>query len=130
MRLFRRVAEERLGDAKVLLSAGRETGAVYLAGYAVECALKSLLLAAVPPGDEQGVMESFRGNAAHDFGSLLHRYRQAGGADLPLDRRRDLVRVNVWAVEWRYQPGQTDGRTATAFLDAAERLLRWANERL
>lgn len=38
------MAEERLEDAKVLLGAGRWTAAFYLAGYAVECGLKSCVL--------------------------------------------------------------------------------------
>lgn len=35
------LARERSADAQALLSAGRFSGAYYLAGYAVECALKA-----------------------------------------------------------------------------------------
>jgi HEPN domain-containing protein len=35
------LAEERLADARAVLEAGRWDGAYYLAGYAVECALKA-----------------------------------------------------------------------------------------
>jgi hypothetical protein len=38
--VFRVVAAERLRDAEVLLNQDRPGGAVYLAGYALECALK------------------------------------------------------------------------------------------
>ncbi len=38
---FRKLAETRLEDAKALLQAGRFDAAYYLAGYAVECALKA-----------------------------------------------------------------------------------------
>jgi hypothetical protein len=38
--VFRAVAAERLRDAEVLLEQGRPGGAVYLAGYALECVLK------------------------------------------------------------------------------------------
>lgn len=38
--LFKELAKMRLLDAKVLLKGNRNLGAVYLAGYAVECALK------------------------------------------------------------------------------------------
>lgn len=37
-------AGKRLSDARVLLPAGRADGAAYLAGYVVECSLKSVLL--------------------------------------------------------------------------------------
>src|SRR5262245_47370068 len=39
------MAEERMKDAKILLDGGRWEFAYYAAGYAVECALKSCILA-------------------------------------------------------------------------------------
>jgi len=42
---LRRLAEERIKDAQALLAGGRWEFAYYCAGYAVECALKSSLLA-------------------------------------------------------------------------------------
>ncbi len=38
---LQRLAKERLRDTKALLAARRWSGAYYLAGYAVECALKA-----------------------------------------------------------------------------------------
>jgi HEPN domain-containing protein len=40
---FQELAEERLEDARPLLDAGRFSGAYYLAGYAVECALQACI---------------------------------------------------------------------------------------
>jgi len=40
---FQTVAEVRLEESRVLLAAGFSEGAYYLAGYAVECALKSCI---------------------------------------------------------------------------------------
>jgi len=40
---LQQLAEDRVADAKALLDAGRWSGASYLAGYAVECALKACL---------------------------------------------------------------------------------------
>ena len=42
---LRKLAEERILDAKALLDGKRWELAYYTAGYAVECALKSCLLA-------------------------------------------------------------------------------------
>ena len=42
---LQRMAEERIKDASALLDAGRWEFAYYSAGYAIECALKSCLLA-------------------------------------------------------------------------------------
>jgi hypothetical protein len=42
---LQRLARDRLRDAKALLAARRWSGAYYLAGYAVECGLKSCVIA-------------------------------------------------------------------------------------
>jgi HEPN domain-containing protein len=42
---LQKLAAERVADAKALLKAGRWAGVYYLAGYAVECALKACILA-------------------------------------------------------------------------------------
>lgn len=45
--MLRQLAQDRIADAAALLAAGRWTGAYYLAGYAVECALKACIMAYV-----------------------------------------------------------------------------------
>jgi HEPN domain-containing protein len=40
---LQQLAEDRVLDAAALLNAGRRSGAYYLAGYAVECALKACI---------------------------------------------------------------------------------------
>ena len=42
---FQQLAEDRVLDAEALLAAGRWSAAYHLAGYAVECGLKSCVLA-------------------------------------------------------------------------------------
>jgi hypothetical protein len=42
---LQQLAEDRILDAQALLAAARWSGAYYLAGYAVECGLKSCVLA-------------------------------------------------------------------------------------
>ena len=49
---FQRLAIDRLADAKALLAAKRWAAAYYLAGYAVECGLKSCILARLAAGTE------------------------------------------------------------------------------
>ena len=41
--IWRELAEERLVDARALLAAKQWSGAYYLVGYSIECALKSLI---------------------------------------------------------------------------------------
>ena len=40
---FQRLADMRIDEAKILLDQGKWAGAYYLAGYAVECALKACI---------------------------------------------------------------------------------------
>ena len=48
---FQELADEHVKDAEVLLNAGRFAGAYYIAGYAVECALKAVIAAKTQGGD-------------------------------------------------------------------------------
>ncbi len=66
-RRFYRVAKERFDDALFLLAGGRTTGAVYFAGYAVECMLKALILSRLTGKARRTTAESFRGTKGHDF---------------------------------------------------------------
>jgi HEPN domain-containing protein len=40
---FQNLAQEKIAEAKLLLDAGKWTGAYYLAGYAVECGIKACI---------------------------------------------------------------------------------------
>ena len=97
-RLFYRAAKLRLEDAKYLLDGGRTNGAVYLAGYAVECMLKALLLDRAPPKRRMELKNEMRGGRAHDFGWLKEQYRQSAALDRPhpLPPRRDSPRICAW----------------------------------
>ncbi len=48
---FRRLTEERVADAEILLANGRFNCAYYVAGYAVECALKACIAKRTQDGD-------------------------------------------------------------------------------
>ncbi len=49
--VLRQLSEERLSDALVLLDQSRWSGAYYLTGYAVECALKACIAKYAQQGD-------------------------------------------------------------------------------
>jgi len=66
-RLYYRCAFQRHEDAQILLRADHTTGAVYLAGYGIECMLKALVLSAVAPAARTEMLNSFRGARAHDY---------------------------------------------------------------
>jgi hypothetical protein len=129
-RLFYRCAFQRYEEAEVLLRARYTTGAVYLAGYTVECILKALILSVVPPGQTSAVLESFRGHRAHDYEWLKLVYRQHGGALPPREVNRNFTLVDRWSTALRYAPGTLKEEDARSFLKAVGAIVGWADGRL
>ena len=82
-RLYYRCAFQRYEEAEVLLEADYTTGAVYLAGYGIECILKALVLMSVAAGDRPETLKSFRGSKAHEYEWLRSLYLTNGGARFP-----------------------------------------------
>ena len=128
-RLYYRCAIQRHEEAVVLLRADYTTGAVYLAGYGIECVLKALLLIAVPPGDRTNTLKSFRGGQAHDYEWLRSCYLTRGGARFPPQITRSFTLVNGWSTDLRYNPRKVKTVDAEAFLAAAVDIIRWAEGR-
>jgi len=58
-RLFCRSATQRFAEAQILRKADQTTGAVYLAGYGVECMLKALILDTLPNTRQAAMLQSF-----------------------------------------------------------------------
>jgi hypothetical protein len=129
-RPFYQAAKQRFEDARFLLEAGRTTGAIYLAGYCVECMLKALILARVPRRRRQETLRSFRGARAHDYDWLKATYLERGGEPFPKEIASAFAFVNTWGVEIRYQAGTAKYADAKAFLHQAERNIIWADGRL
>lgn len=129
-RLFYQSAVQRLEDARFLLESERTTGAVYLAGYGVECILKALLLTQMPHGKRAETMASFRGTRAHDYDWLKQQYLAYGGPSIPLTMTKHLTFVSTWTTDLRYQASMIEVRDAEEFIQATRAILRWAQGRL
>ena len=129
-RKFYRVAYQRFEEAEVLFEAGYYIGAVYLAGYAIECILKTLILEATPEQDHAAVEAEFRGQRAHDYEWLRHRYVQTRAPAWPADISQALTFVGTWETSLRYTPGVGDRRDASRFLAEARKIIAWADGRM
>ncbi len=127
-----RVAIQRLEEARFLNDRSvYYTAVIYLAGYAVECALKALNLSSVPATECQEVSESFRGSLGHSFDSLKANYARRGGASFPPSIAKSLTFVSsLWSTSMRYEPGARSPREADKFLVATEEIVEWAKARL
>ena len=70
---LRLLAQERISDAEALITGGRWSFAYYVAGYAVECALKACLLARmIYTGWVFQEKVKIDECLTHDFGKLIH----------------------------------------------------------
>ncbi len=130
VRLFRRCAILRYEEAEVLFKADYTTGAVYLAGYGIECILKALVLMSVAIGDRSGMLNSFRGRKAHEYEWLRSLYLVNGGARFPREINQHFTLVNDWSTDLRYTPRTVRTDEAEAFLASAVAIIQWANRRL
>lgn len=127
---YYRVAKQRLEDAAYLQRGGRQTAAVYLAGYAVECMLKSLVLESVPEKSHTEVLGSFRGSHGHSLEWLRVKYSGVSAATIPKTVSKSLTFVSRWSVDLRYEPGVLDPRIARRFLAEVDAVCHWADGRL
>jgi HEPN domain-containing protein len=119
-------------------------GALYLAGYAVECALKAYIIARDPPAKTfSGAMAGrvARGESAladwrdrtHDL-LFLWRATDLEGklddADVALKTRWGTCRKWNWHPNWRYDPQPFTTRSRAAeVLRAVEAVYRWIDAR-
>lgn len=129
-RLFYRAAKQRYDDALLLFQLQRTTGAVYLAVYSIECMLKALILESVPRDQEAVILTQFRGQQAHNSDWLLRLYRKLVSINIPIQIATQLLRVNSWSTNLRYQPGLLDKDDAKQFINSVEQISLWIEGRL
>jgi hypothetical protein len=129
-RRFYQAAKQRFEDGQLLLELDRTTGAVYLAGYGVECMLKALILSLITGRARSETVASFRSARAHEFEWLKAKYFEQGGAAFAKAVARQFSLVNTWATDLRYKPGTVKRDEAEAFFRAAEAIMVWADGRL
>jgi len=96
------LARERILDAEALLVGGRWSFAYYIVGYAVECALKSCLLARmIHTGWVFQDKAQVKDCLTHDFGELIRLSGLKGELDAQL--ASNAVFVGNWGIttQWK-----------------------------
>ena len=130
--VLRRMAEERIVDAAALREAGRWAFAYYVAGYAVECALKSCVLAQMVHTGGVFTSKKFADECfTHDFGVLV----RLAGITTMLDGelatnpgfRRCWGIAKAWNETSRYEEKtQSDAdKLYLAITDHEDGVMRW-----
>lgn len=127
---FYRVAFQRLRDAEaLLLPLSCPAASIYLAGYAVECMLKALLILQTSVGRRKRLLESFRGSRAHDL-RWLRREVSGRGVNFPPAVIDHLAYLSTWSVASRYEPGEGDVDDAKDFVARTHTFLAWGDNRI
>jgi HEPN domain-containing protein len=135
-RIFQQLAQLRIDEAKVLFEHQQPSGAYYLAGYAIECALKAVI-AKQFRGDEIPDRALVNRVYTHDLSELL---RLAGlEAELDVARRANSELDRRWSVvkNWREQAryGVWTNNDASSIIDGVAGdgheggLLQWLTAR-
>jgi HEPN domain-containing protein len=131
---FQQLAELRLSEARMLLANGFSDGAYYLAGYAVECALKACIAKRTCEHDFPD-KKLVNDSHTHDIGDLLKYARLVADFDaltqVDPSMKSKLDTVVEWSESRRYQ--RNNRVDAEALLEAIEEgnggLLPWIRQR-
>jgi HEPN domain-containing protein len=124
---FLKAARQRLdASQEIFLKLRRNLEAKYLAGYAVECSLKGLILHRTEAAAFEEKLERItQGAKWHNFEVLKEELKKSD-VDLPLDMVRRLKRINNdWTPSLRYECGRLDTGETRAFIRTAELIHHW-----
>ncbi len=124
-RMYGLVAKQRFEEAEILLKNHKPNGGIYLAGFAVECILKSLILANTTVLQRLGVLQELKTKYWHDLDALRKKAARHG-LHMPPDVLHEFRRINTWDNNYRYNPGTRSIKDATLLLKSAETIITWA----
>ncbi len=133
IRLFERAARQRLAAGKFLLDNGYFLDGTYLAGYAVECALKSLILKWTSKNEHTSMLTRLTrvGSLGHNFeylkNLLQRRWKRQGGKDRGSfgTMSEHLKIVGIWSTDLRYQVGLLNEKEAVQFVKSGQEIVDW-----
>jgi len=126
---FLKVARQRLDTATFLLKNTFTLDAMYIAGYAVECALKALILEKTPLADRGRILVDLTSGAKMHKPEVLAEFLRNLGIRLPLDLTKKFRR-STWSTGLRYETGRTDTGETRAFIKTAEATITWVKGQL
>jgi HEPN domain-containing protein len=129
-----KAGKHRLEEARLLFSNSHLRGAMYLAGYSVECLLKTKLMRTFTCWNLRELEEELarRGLLATDATVFTHHLERLLGL-LPCHGRlrkdqaawRQFNVVNRWIPAWRYSPDRPEPDEAEVFFFAIDHVGRW-----
>jgi hypothetical protein len=124
---YARAARQRLNAAELLHENKLNLDAMYLAGYAIECALKGLILARTSVQERREVFEGMSHGAAWHYVDNLSPLLANRGSTLPLDLVR-RIRRSGWGTDLRYRTGRRDHGETRGFLKLVKAVIVWVED--
>jgi hypothetical protein len=137
----------RLGDARCLLDSGdpeRTNGAIYIAGFTIECLLKAMLLERRPnlslPVDVSRLSVQDREAfdllyRQHDLAAMLQFLPEVGAKLRAMESRGGGGAVRAfrdacaeWTVYIRYSPRHASRAEAVRFVESVQEVQTWQSE--
>ena len=135
----RTVADLRYDDAQALQKTGqreRANGVIYLAGIAVECLLKAILLKKHRWLQSPGTLQTSSSEQtelirlcyrAHDLLGIQERLPELFASPRVTPSIKQSLKhiASVWTIHIRYSPKKADMAKASRFLDRVKELRKW-----
>ncbi len=126
---FKILAELRSEEARILLGKGKLQGAYYLAGYAVECALKACIAKKTKRSEFPAKAEYIRKLYTHELDKLL----SLAGLDAQLNKdmgankvfEANWSTVKDWTEESRYRTSGLNGKDMYNAVAGPDGVLPW-----
>jgi HEPN domain-containing protein len=126
---FQRLAELRAKEAATLARTGNQQGAYYLAGFAVECALKACIAKKTRRHDFPADKDYASKVYSHNLDQLLKLAHLEAQLDIDMKSRPQLAKnwdlVRRWKVDSRYETSRLRGRDLTHAVNSPDGVLQW-----
>lgn len=126
---FQRLAELRAKEAATLAKTGSQQGAYYLAGFAVECALKACIAKKTRRHDFPADKDYAGKVYTHNLDQLLKLALLEAPLYRDMETQPQLAAnwnmVRNWRVDSRYETSNLSGREMTFAVNSAAGVLQW-----
>jgi len=130
---FKALADVRVAEARILLANHKDQGAYYLAGYAVECALKACIAKKTKKSQFPPKVDDVREMYSHRLDKL------SGVAGLDADLKKEIQTnpafatnwstVKDWTAESRYRSSGLNGKDMYNAVAGTDGVLPWIRQR-
>lgn len=121
---FRRAAEQRFTTAEFLWNRDYTLDALYLAGYAVECILKSMVMHFTPEIDQESTFQRLKSGAKMHYPEQLKEELKDLGYPMPPELVKSFRRFD-WSTNLRYESGRRPRGEVRGYLKLAQRTIDW-----